>query len=96
MALVLHGLKGHKSPFKALIVAEYNGVQVKLVDNFKLGVTNKSPEFLKLNPIGKVPVLETPDGLVFESNAIARYVARSNAGNSLHGSSLIDYVRHFC
>ncbi|KAJ0078044.1 hypothetical protein Patl1_36616 [Pistacia atlantica] len=70
---VLHGLKGHKSPFKALIVAEYNGVQVKLVDNFKLGVTNKSPEFLKLNPIGKVPVLETPDGPVFESNAIARY-----------------------
>ncbi|KAJ0078042.1 hypothetical protein Patl1_36619 [Pistacia atlantica] len=52
--VVLHGLKGHKSPFKALIAAEYNGVQVKLVNNFKLGVTNKSPKFLKLNPIGKV------------------------------------------
>ncbi|XP_044490570.1 elongation factor 1-gamma [Mangifera indica] len=92
MALVLHAGKGNKNAFKALIAAEYNGVQVKLVDNFEMGVTNKSPEFLKMNPIGKVPVLETPDGPVFESNAIARYVARSKADSSLYGSSLIDYA----
>ncbi|XP_071704311.1 elongation factor 1-gamma 1-like [Rutidosis leptorrhynchoides] len=34
------------------------------------------------------PVLETPDGPVFESHAIARYVAR---GSSLFGSSSIEY-----
>ncbi|KDO42760.1 elongation factor 1-gamma-like isoform X2 [Citrus sinensis] len=55
-----------------------------------MGVTNKTPEFLKMNPIGKVPVLETPDGPIFESNAIARYVARLKADNPLLGSSLID------
>ncbi|GKC79225.1 glutathione S-transferase, partial [Tanacetum coccineum] len=41
-----------------------------------------------MNPMGKVPVLETPEGSVFESNAIARYVAR---GSSLFGSSAIEY-----
>jgi len=35
-------------------------------------------------------VLETPDGPVFESNAIARYVTRLKANNPLFGSSLIE------
>lgn len=92
MALVLHVGEGNKNGFKGLIAAEYAGVEVKLAENFEMGVTNKSPEFLKMNPIGKVPVLETPDGPVFESNAIARYVARLKADNQLYGSSLIDYA----
>ncbi|KAG2260043.1 hypothetical protein Bca52824_079337 [Brassica carinata] len=45
-----------------------------------------------MNPMGKVPVLETPEGPVFESNAIARYVSRLNGENSLNGSSLIEYA----
>ncbi|XP_044417359.1 uncharacterized protein [Triticum aestivum] len=56
-----------------LIAAEYSGVNVELVKDFQMGVSNHTPDFLKMNPIGKVPVLETPDGPVFESNAIARY-----------------------
>uniref|UniRef100_A0A804PXR7 GST N-terminal domain-containing protein n=1 Tax=Zea mays TaxID=4577 RepID=A0A804PXR7_MAIZE len=55
-----------------------------------MGVSNKTPEFLKMNPLGKVPVLETPDGPVFESNAIARYVARLKDDNPLFGSSRIE------
>ena len=97
----MHAAKHNKNAFKALIAAEYTGVEVKWADNFEMGVSNKTPEFLKMNPIGKVcfliwssflrrwecfiqfiytvlmllkvPVLETPDGPVFESNAIARY-----------------------
>ncbi|RRT38787.1 hypothetical protein BHE74_00048443 [Ensete ventricosum] len=57
-----------------------------------MGVSNKTPEFLKMNPLGKVPVLETPDGPIFESNAIARYVTRLKADNPLYGSSLIEYA----
>ncbi|XP_041008259.1 elongation factor 1-gamma-like isoform X2 [Juglans microcarpa x Juglans regia] len=57
-----------------------------------MGVSNKTPEFIKMNPIGKVPVLETPGGPVFESNAIARYVARLKADNPLFGASLIEYA----
>ncbi|XP_074567391.1 elongation factor 1-gamma-like [Curcuma longa] len=90
MALVLHS-PSNKNAFKTLIAAEYTGVQVELAKNFEMGVTNKTPEFLKLNPIGKVPVLETPDGSIFESNAIARYVTRMKENNPLLGSSLIEY-----
>ncbi|KAB2051282.1 hypothetical protein ES319_A12G045100v1 [Gossypium barbadense] len=91
MALILHAGKTNKNAFKALIAAEYSGVQVKMVENFEMGVSNKTPEFIKMNPLGKVPVLETPEGPVFESNAIARYVARSKVNNPICGSTLIDY-----
>ncbi|XP_072987451.1 elongation factor 1-gamma 2 [Typha latifolia] len=92
MALVLHSGSGNKNAFKTLIAAEYSGVQVELVKNFEMGVSNKTPEFLKMNPIGKVPVLETPDGPVFESNAMARYVTCLKADNPLFGSSVIEYA----
>ncbi|KAI7725673.1 hypothetical protein M8C21_000274 [Ambrosia artemisiifolia] len=88
MALILHANAQNKNVYKSLIAAEYVGVEVKLAENFEMGVSNKTPEFLKMNPIGKIPVLETPDGPVFESNAIARYVAH---GSSLFGSSPIEY-----
>ncbi|XP_073023001.1 elongation factor 1-gamma 2-like isoform X1 [Primulina eburnea] len=91
MALVLHATSTNKNAFKALIAAEYTGVKVELAKDFEMGVSNKTSEFLKMNPIGKVPVLETPDGAIFESNAIARYVARLKPDNPLCGSSLIDY-----
>jgi elongation factor 1-gamma len=93
MALVLHSGSGNKNAFKGLIAAEYCGVKVELAKDFQMGVSNKTPEFIKMNPLGKVPVLETPDGAVFESNAIARYVARSKGDNFLYGSSLIEYAR---
>eukprot|EP00262_Sarcandra_glabra_P011778 TRINITY_DN28_c0_g1_i3.p1 TRINITY_DN28_c0_g1~~TRINITY_DN28_c0_g1_i3.p1 ORF type:complete len:424 (-),score=82.44 TRINITY_DN28_c0_g1_i3:345-1616(-) len=91
MALILHAGNKNKNVYKALIAAEYTGVQVKLVPNFEMGISNKTPEFLQMNPIGKVPVLETPDGPIFESNAIARYVTRMKIDTPLFGSSLIEY-----
>ncbi|KAI3832160.1 hypothetical protein MKX03_001016, partial [Papaver bracteatum] len=92
--LMLYGPLRNKNIFKALIAAEYTGVDIEVVKNFEWRVTNNTLEFLKMNPIGKIPVLETPDGPVFESNAIARYVAHLKEGNPLLGSSLIEYVRH--
>jgi elongation factor 1-gamma len=56
--------------FKILVTAKYAGVNID-VPPFKLGEDNKTAEFLKKNPVGKVPVLETPEGPIFESNAIA-------------------------
>ncbi|KAI3805167.1 hypothetical protein L1987_27283 [Smallanthus sonchifolius] len=92
MALVMHVGKPNKNALKVLIAAEYVGVEVKCPENFEMGVSNKTSEFLKMNPLGKVPVLETPDGVIFESNAIARYVARLKTDTcSLFGSSPIEY-----
>ena len=51
---MLHAGNTNKNGFKALIAAEYSGVEVELVKDFQMGVSNKTPEFLKMNPIGKV------------------------------------------
>ena len=43
--------------FKALIAARYSGGDLKVVSDapdFKFGETNKSPDFLKKFPLGKV------------------------------------------
>ncbi|KAL0019967.1 hypothetical protein WJX79_010697 [Trebouxia sp. C0005] len=79
---------GNKNAFKALIAARYVGAKIE-VPPMEMGKTNKTPEFLKLNPFGKVPTLETPQGGVWESNAIARYLARL-ADKGLFGKTAID------
>ncbi|XP_023922616.1 uncharacterized protein LOC112034062 isoform X2 [Quercus suber] len=73
---ILHAVKTKKNSYKTLITAEYTSVKVELAPNFEMGVSNKPLEFIKMKPTGKVPVVETPDGPVFESSAIARYVTR--------------------
>ncbi|KAI5638215.1 elongation factor 1 gamma, conserved domain-containing protein [Phthorimaea operculella] len=65
--------------YKALIAAKYSGTDLKVASNFVFGETNKSDEFLKKFPAGKVPAYESADGkvLLSESNAIAYYVANA-------------------
>lgn len=50
----MHSGNGNKNAYKTLIAAEYTGVEVELVPDFGMGVSNKTPEFLKMNPIGKL------------------------------------------
>ncbi|CAK4070449.1 unnamed protein product [Aphanomyces euteiches] len=90
MAYKLHTYPGNYRVFKSLIAAEYNGINIEVTENFQMGVDNKTPEFLKFNPIGKVPVLETPEGGIFESNAIARYVAGLRADTYLLGKTYFE------
>jgi len=73
--------------FKCLIAARFNGITVATDDTFKTGVTDKTPEFLALSPLGKVPVLTTPEGTLLESNAIARFLARHRNDTQLMGST---------
>jgi len=51
--LKLYTYPASKNAAKALIAAEYNGVKITQPP-FEMGVTNKTPAFLKLNPLGKV------------------------------------------
>ena len=94
LKLKLHTYPGNKNANKALIAAEYAGIAID-VPRFEMGKSNKTPEFLKLNPFGKVPTLETPEGGVFESNAIARFVARQSpsAAAQLLGKSPIEQAQ---
>jgi len=75
--------------WKTLIAAAYNDIKID-VPPFELHKDNVTPEFLAKNPLGKVPVLETPHGCIFESNAIARYVARLRRDTDLCGSSFFE------
>uniref|UniRef100_A0A2N9EYY6 EF-1-gamma C-terminal domain-containing protein n=1 Tax=Fagus sylvatica TaxID=28930 RepID=A0A2N9EYY6_FAGSY len=88
--LILHAANTNKNAFKSLIAAEYSGVKVELNPNFEMGVTNKTPEFLKIHPIGKANGLASP---IKASNtkSVILLVTRLKADNPLYGSSLIDY-----
>jgi elongation factor 1-gamma len=75
--------------FKVLIAAKYNGVAVAQ-PAFVMGKDNVTAEFRALSPLGKVPVLTTKDGALFESNAIARYVASLRLDTDLLGRSFFE------
>ena len=80
---------GNFRAFKILIAAEYNGVDIEIPD-FKAKEDSKKPDFLKKSPLGRVPVLETSSGSIFESNAIARYVARIKRDTELYGATFFE------
>lgn len=90
MSLKLLTYPGDFRAFKCLIAARYNGVAVETDPNFKVGETDKQDWFLKLSPLGKVPVLSTPQGPLLESNAIARHLARFRNDTELFGTSFFE------
>eukprot|EP00798_Chlamydomonas_sp_ICE-L_P016395 gene16395-22597_t len=66
---------------KCELAAAFASVEVEKPP-FTFGVTNKTPWFLEMNPNGKIPLLQTPTGSVFESHAISKYLVAigSDAG----------------
>lgn len=89
MSLKIFSTPQNPRLFKSLIAAQYAGVSIE-VPAFEFGKDNKTKEFLELNPNGKIPVLVTPEGPIFESNSIARYVASLNDKARLFGNSLYE------
>jgi glutathione S-transferase len=49
---------------------------------------NNTPEYLAMNPNGLVPVIEDEGFILYESNAIVRYLAARHAGGSLWPADL--------
>jgi len=61
---------------KALIAAQYAKANVKIDPNFVFGETNKTKDFLKKFPSGKIPAFESSDGKCLQDgNAIAFYLS---------------------
>ena len=75
MSITLHGfsLSGHSHRVQlalSLMGLPHQVVQVDLKNG-----AHKSPEFLKRNPFGQVPVLDDDGTMLFDSNAILVYLA---------------------
>lgn len=72
-----------------MIAAQYNNISIQIPE-FNLGTDNKTESFLSKSPFGKIPVLETPNGCITESNAIARYIARMRNDTGLYGNTFFE------
>lgn len=74
MKLYYHPLSGHSHRarlFLSLLSVEHELIEVDLA-----AAAHKSPEFLKLNRFGQVPVLVDGDVTIADSNAILVYLGR--------------------
>ncbi|KAG2795124.1 hypothetical protein PC129_g23601, partial [Phytophthora cactorum] len=89
MVLKLYTYPGNYRVFKALIAAEFNSIDIELPE-FDFAKDIKSKEFKAKTPAGKVPLLETDEGCIFESGAIAKYVARLRADTGLYGKTFFE------
>ena len=66
-------LSGHAH--RAQLMLSLLGVPHELVDVDLAGGAQRTPEFLALNPLGQVPVIQDGDTVVADSNAILVYLA---------------------
>ena len=75
-----HLMRLHYSPYssnslRVLACAAELGVELELHEVDLAAGGQRSPEFLAMNPNGKVPVLEDGDFVLWESTAIINYLA---------------------
>ena len=80
---------------RAVIALTEKGVPFERID---IDLANKPDWFLKISPLGKVPVLlvETGDGEValFESNVICEYIEETQGGAKLHPQDALKRAQH--
>jgi len=88
----VYSYPGNVNMVKVLTVAAVGGIldQFDYPQDFKMGVDNKTEWYLStVNPTGQVPAVKTPDGFLFESNAITFYLA-SKVGHGLLGNTAFE------
>jgi glutathione S-transferase len=85
-SIAIHWGSGSTHSWRVLLAAEIAGVpyESKLLE-FSKG-EHRTPEFLAMNPRGKVPVLRDGDFVLYESLAIMQYLDRLSAG-ALYGTT---------
>ena len=76
MSITLHRfpLSGHAH--RAELLLSLLGIKANLIDVDLRSGAHKQPDFLKLNSLGQVPVLEDGNDVIADSNAILVYLAK--------------------
>lgn len=73
--MILHDLSAGMHPRRVRIFMAEKGLSIERREVDAAGGANEMPDFLRLNPLGKLPVLELDDGsAIAESLAICRYL----------------------
>ena len=73
--MILHDLSAGMHPRRVRIFMAEKGISFERREVDAEGGANALPDFLRLNPLGKLPVLELDDGsAIAESLAICRYL----------------------
>jgi len=80
---------------RAVIALKEKGVPFERVD---IDLANKPDWFLKISPLGKVPVLVVREGddevALFESNVICEYIEDTQGGARLHPQDALQRAQH--
>jgi glutathione S-transferase len=80
--LKIWGRKNSSNVRKALWIAEELGLSYESINAGGAFGINDQPEYLAKNPNGGVPMIEDGDFVLWESNAIVRYLAAQYAPDS--------------
>ena len=86
--MILHDLSTGMHPRRVRIFMAEKGLSIERREVDAAGGANAMPDFLRLNPLGKLPVLELDDGsAIAESLAICRYLEASHPQPPLMGTT---------
>ncbi len=80
MTYTLYSMQSSGNCYKPRLLMHQLGLPFRLVDTDSLDGSTRTPEFLALNPNGKVPLLVLPDGRTLaESDAMLLHLAEGTA-----------------
>ena len=92
--LKIYGMEQSSNVNKVRFTANALGIEYELKLVNLLEGEQKSEKFLKLNPVGKVPVIQDGDFTMFESSAIIKYLSEKQNSDlypkDLKARSIID------
>jgi glutathione S-transferase len=85
MALTLFHKAYDTRALKLRIAAKYVGLELgqKMAEEDLTALAER-------NTLGKLPALETTQGLLFQTNAILRYIGRQGKGHGLYGNNIFE------
>ena len=92
--MILHDLTAGMRPRRVRIFLAEKGVSIERREIDAAAGANATPEFMRLNLLGKLPVLELDDGSVIaESLAICRYLEALHPNPPLMGRTRRDIAK---
>jgi glutathione S-transferase len=86
--LTIYGRDSSSNVQKVLWLCEELGIPYTSAHAVPPGTAKDSADFLKLNPNGLIPAIDDDGFVLWESNAILRYLAAKHASGTLFASDL--------